>query len=158
MLKAKHFKIHELVCSDVYNRDGESAWRYFRPVLIRFIDWVREELDKPVYINNWYWGGYKSQRGLRCNLCPIVKGKTSKNTLYVSGHILGAAIDFNVKGMTPDEVRDWLKYNIHRFFEQWHRYPKKIRVESWAFAPTWVHVDFYDHDEPRIIDIIELIP
>lgn len=154
MKKTKHFKIYELVCPDVYNRDGERAWRYFRPVLIHFVDWIREELDKPVYINNWYWGGGKSQRGLRCNLCAIVKNKTSKNTLYVSGHVVGAAIDFNVKGMTSDEVRTWVIENIDRFYNAFPMYIRKCRIEDKRFAPTWCHIDFFEHDDFSTVRII----
>lgn len=148
MKKSYLFDIKELVCPDVYNRDGEAAWRYFRPVLIDFLDWFREEIKRPVYVNNWKWGGDKTQRGYRCNLCNIVK---SKEKLYVSAHMLGAGLDFNVEGMEPNEVREWLHNNIHRFFGFWHKYKPKCRLESSRLAPTWVHIDFYEHDEPGII-------
>lgn len=144
----RNFEIQELVCPDVYRRDGEAAFRYFRPVALDFIDWFRDEIGRPVYVNNWKWGGDKTQRGLRCNLCKLV---SSKKSLYVSGHILGCAFDFNVKGMTPDEVRTWLEQNIHRFFEKFPEYKAKCRLESKEFAPTWVHIDFYDHGGPGII-------
>ena len=148
MKKSKHFEIHEFVCPDVYNRDGERAFRYFRPVLIDFMDWLREELDRPIFVNNWMWGGNMSQRGYRCNLCDLVKNKTG---LYVSAHMLGAGIDFNVKGVDPDEVRDWIKENAHRFFSIYPRYTPSIRIESDRLAPTWVHLDFYEHDNPGIV-------
>lgn len=152
MKTTKHFEIHELVCHDVYKRDGQKAFRYFRPVLLDFLDWLREELGRPVYINNWYWGGDKSQRGLRCNLCQLV---AEAMVLYLSGHITGCAVDFNVKGMGPDQVRGWLAKNIHRFFLLYPEYKARCRVENKEFAPTWVHVDFYDHDLGGIIQYIK---
>ncbi len=148
MKKSNLFDIKELVCPDVYERDGEVAWRYFRPVLIDFLDWFRENINKPVYINNWQWGGNKTQRGYRCNLCPIV---ASKKKLYVSAHMLGAAVDFNVQDMSPNEVRKWLKENIHEFFNDNRQYKRKCRLESAGKAPTWVHIDFYDHNADGII-------
>lgn len=148
MKKSKLFDIKELVCQDVYERDGDVAWRYFRPILIDFLDWFREMINRPVYINNWKWGGDKTQRGLRCNLCSLV---ASKKKLYVSAHMLGAGIDFNVKGMDPDEVRNWIKENAHRFFSIYPRYTPTIRLESDRLAPTWVHLDFYEHDNPGIV-------
>lgn len=148
MKKSKYFDIRELVCTDVYNRDGQEAWRYIHPVIVDFLDWIREKLDKPVYVNNWYWGGNKSQRGFRCNLCPLVK---SKKTLYVSAHMLGKGVDFNVKGMTPDEVREWIHKNINNFFTFHPWYIKKCRLESSRLAPTWVHIDFFEHDKEGII-------
>jgi len=148
MKKSNLFDIREIVCPDVYERDGDSAWRYFRPVLIDFLDWFRERINKPVYINNWHWGGDKTQRGYRCNLCPLVE---SKKRLYVSAHMLGAGIDFNVQGMTPNEVREWLHENIDKFFMLNSQYNNKCRIESAKLAPTWIHIDFYDHDHDGIV-------
>lgn len=148
MKKTKHFLIEELVCPDVFKRDGQAAFRYFRPVALDFLDWMREKLDRPVHVNDWKWGGRYSQRGLRCNLCKLV---SLKNKLYMSAHILGAGIDFNVSGMTPDEVRDWIVDNIADFFLEFPDYTYAIRLEDSAFAPTWVHIDFYEHDGPGIV-------
>lgn len=148
MKKSKLFRIEELVCKDVFNRDGEEAWRYFRPVLIDFLDWFREEIDRPVYINNWLWGGDKTQRGFRCNLCLLV---ATKIWLYVSAHMLGAGVDMNVKGMTPDEVRAWIVSNINRFFNLHPEYIRKCRLEGSKKAPTWVHIDFFEHDKNWVV-------
>lgn len=148
MKKCKNFDIRELVCPDVYNRDGKEAWRYFRPVLLDFLDWFRDSISRPVYINNWHWGGNKSQRGYRCNRCALVAGK---KRLYVSAHMLGAGVDFNVKNMTPNQVRKWLHEHVADFFAKHPQYNKKCRLESARLAPTWVHIDFYDHDNKGII-------
>jgi hypothetical protein len=148
MKKSKRFRIEELVCKDVFTRDGEKAWRYFRPVAIDFIDWYKEEVDTVVYINNWLWKGDKDERGLRCNLCPIV---SSKKGLYVSAHMLGAGFDITTKGKTADESRKWIHENIHRFFELHPEYKAKCRLESSKRAPTWMHIDFYDHDSKGIV-------
>jgi len=155
MKQSKHFKIQELVCKHVFNRDGHSSWRYLRPVVIDFIDWFRDEINNPVYVNNWYWGGPRTQRGVRCNMCQIVKDKT---TLYTSAHIFGCAIDFNVKGYTPNQVREWLDANIYIFFLQFPQYTAKVRLESSKYATTWVHVDFFDHNGAGIVQYIKPAP
>lgn len=152
MKKANHFELHELICPHVLNRDGELGWRYFRPVMIDFIDWLRDKLGRPVYVNNYGWGGQKSQRGLRCNMCSLVK---NKKTLYMSAHVLGCGIDFNVKGMTPDEVRGWIAKNIPAFFALHPEYTRKCRIERAEDAPSWVHIDFFEHDEGRIVQKIK---
>jgi hypothetical protein len=152
MKKSKYFKLHELVCPHVLTRDGESAWRYLRPVVIDFLDWFKEEIGKPVYVNNYSWGGDKSQRGLRCNMCALVKGKI---TLYMSAHILGAGVDLNVKDMAPKEIRKWIESNIGKFFKKHPQYIAKARLEDDASAPTWVHVDFYEHDDNTIIKYVK---
>lgn len=157
MKTANHYKKEELLCPHTVKRDGEDAWRYLQPIVIDFLDWVREELDRPVYVNNYLWGGDKSQRGHRCNLCPLVKNSTLKNVLYVTAHMTGLGVDFNVKGMTSDEVREWLDKNIYRFFDKFPQYIRKCRIESAAYAPTWCHIDFYLHDNPGIIRYISPI-
>jgi len=147
MKKTRFFEIYELVCPDVYNRDGNKAFRYFRPVLLDFLDWFREEIDMLVIVNDWYWGGRYDERGYRCNLCPTV---TSKMYLYVSGHMLGAGVDFVVKGMNADTVKKWIGANIHRFFEK-YKYRAKCRMEDSETATTWTHIDFYEHELKEII-------
>lgn len=157
MKTAKHFLLEEHVCPHTLKRDGKDAWRYVQPIVIDFADWLREELGVPCYINNYKWGGPQSQRGHRCNLCYEVKKWTKKNVLYVSAHILGLGIDINAKGYTADELRDWIKENIHRFFKKFPQYIPKCRIESREYAPTWCHIDFYQHYDKSIVRIIEPI-
>nr|UVY43517.1 MAG: Peptidase M15 [Bacteriophage sp.] len=52
----------------------------------------------PMHINI----GTMHQRGMRCNMCPLVK---SKKNVYVSGHITGNAVDFTCDDKTAEEVR-----------------------------------------------------
>jgi hypothetical protein len=151
MKRSNRFLLQELVCRHVFNRDIDQAWRYFRPVTIDFLDWFREEINRPVYINNWNWGGDKTQRGLRCNLCALV---ASKKTLYMTAHLNGTGIDFNVKDMTPNQTRSWLETNIHKFFTKFPQYIAKCRLEYAKDAPTWVHIDFYEHVGPNIVQYV----
>lgn len=81
-------------------------------------------------VNTWATGGQYSQRGLRCNMCQLVK---SKNSIYLSAHCLGKAIDFHVPGMDAETVRNLIRTNIGQF-----EYP--IRIEK---DVNWVHVDNY---------------
>lgn len=57
-------------------------------------------------INTWHNGGGLSQRGLRCNMCPLVKDKKS---VYISAHILGCAIDFNVKDTEIEDCKKLIR-------------------------------------------------
>lgn len=125
------FGIEELVCKDVYTKFGDKAWQFFDDRLLAMLLWIRENIGKPITVNNWANGGSFSQRGLRCNLCQLVADKTKKGQLYVSAHMEGTAVDFDVQGMTAQQVRQWLVNNKHRF-------PYPIRVED---DVTWVHID-----------------
>jgi len=137
MCKCIYFKIYELVSEQVYNKYGESAWRFFDPRLLETLDWVRLNLNKPIIINNWYWGGHLDERGLRCNLDSIVKNATLRNKLYCSAHTRGMAVDFTVEGMTAQEVRNWLINNKDLI-------PSPIRLEK---DVSWVHLDVVDTGE-----------
>ena len=133
-IKATHFQLHELVCNHVYKKYGEQAWQFLDPRLVITIDWVREDLNKPIFINNYQWGGRNTQSGLRCNLCDLVKSKTLKNIVYLSAHIRAQAADFSIKGITASEVRVWLKQHEDRL-------PYPIRLEN---GVNWVHLDVID--------------
>lgn len=135
----KHFSIEEFVDKTVADKYGDRAWRFFDPRLLETILWIRETLDKPITANNWKWGGNFDERGLRTNISPLV---AKKKGLYLSAHLRGAALDFDVNGMTATEVRDWLEENAKDV-------PHKIRLEDNMKGKqiSWVHLDV--DDEPR---------
>ena len=130
-IKAKHFNISELVCNHVFSKYGETSWQFLDPRLIITLDFIREEFNRPIEINNYYRGGHDTQSGLRCNLCTLVKEKTDAGKVYMSGHIEGQAADFSVEGMRAEEVRTWLKQHEDRL-------PYPIRLEA---GVNWVHLD-----------------
>lgn len=137
------FTIEEFVDETVFNRYGEQAWKFIDPTILESLLVVRIYLKKPITINNWHIGGKFSQRGLRHNMSAIVKKKTR---LYLSAHIFGKAIDFDVKGMTAVEVREWIVENKNKF-------PHKIRLErNMNGNPiSWVHMDtMSDPLKPKI--------
>lgn len=123
MKEAKYFTIEELVPPDIYNTLGSEAWDLFNPKLIDTIDFIRESLNRPITANNYAWGGKHTLRGYRPKNCAIGAKR--------SAHKTGEAIDFDVQGMTADEVRAWLVNNKDRL-------PHPIRIEA---VGCWVHVD-----------------
>lgn len=131
-----YFQITELVDKEVAELHGTNAWRFFDQKLLDNLLFIREELDRPITINNWQWGGRFSQRGLRHNQSPMVRKKTR---IYLSAHMLGKAVDFDVKGMTATEVRSWI-------FENGHRLPHPCRLERNLNGEpiSWVHLDSID--------------
>ena len=137
---AKFFGIKELVCPHVYERFGDEAWNFLDERLLLPLHTIRLYLDKPIIVNNWAKGGSYSQRGLRCNVCPLVREKTSLEKVYVTAHLQGKAIDFHVPGLSSDEVRDFI-VGIQC------QLPYPIRIERGT--QEWAHIDmraseFYD--------------
>lgn len=132
-----YFDIRELVCKDVYDRFKDQAWTFFDPRLLETMLVIREAINKPIYVNNWDSNGKLSERGLRCNLCATVDAKTSQHISYVSAHIQGEALDFNVSGMTCKAVRQWIVNNKHLL-----PYPIRLELDT----TTWVHLDVRNDD------------
>lgn len=126
-----YFSIKELVSKTVYDKYGDDAWRFFDPRILEVLLYIRETLDKPITINNWKSGGRFSQRGLRENISPIVYKRTKLKKLYLSAHTLGMAFDLDVKGMSAESVRKWLK-------EHSTELPHRIRIEN---KVNWLHID-----------------
>ena len=144
MAKIKdYFKIEELVDRTVFEKYGEAAWKFIDKDLLACLLVVREGIGFPMTINNWKWGGQFSQRGLRHNMSSLVKNKTR---LYLSAHIFGKGVDFDVQGMDSVEVRKWIVANADKF-------PCKIRLErNLAGIPiSWVHLDIMSDDsKPKV--------
>lgn len=137
----KYFDIQELVCRHVFEKFGEGAWDFFDPRLLETLLWVRETLGKPIYVNNWQVGGNLTQRGLRCNCCALVKEKTMLEKVYMTAHSQGMGLDFDVKGMSALEVRNWLR-------DHQDELPYPIRLEA---DVTWVHLDVRNNTHKKLI-------
>lgn len=121
----KYFDIDELVCKHTLAEWGDRAWQFLDTDYLHALLVIRRDiLQKPMYCNSYGM----NQRGLRCNLCPIVKEKES---IYLSSHILGKAGDFSVSGMTAKEARAKIR-------EFGHRLPCNIRLEG---GVDWLHID-----------------
>ena len=128
----KYFKISDLVCNHTYQSFGEKSWQFIQTELLHTILIVRRDITKvPMTINF----ADKYQRGLRCNLCKLVKDKTLKNEIYLSSHANGAGFDSDSKGMTAEQVRLKIKQNSMLL-------PYPIRIEA---GVSWLHMDVYDN-------------
>jgi len=130
----QYFDVRELVCKHVYDKFKDNSWMFLDEKLLETLLIIRTNIDRPITVNNWSFGGPYSQRGVRCNICQLVKDKTIKGQLYMSAHRQGLAVDFDVKGMTAQEVREWISNNIILF-------PHNIRLER---GVNWVHLDVFD--------------
>ncbi|CAL2094818.1 hypothetical protein [Tenacibaculum sp. 190524A02b] len=142
----KYFAIHELVGKWTYKIHGERAWKFFDDDLLLCLLIIRKGLGKKITVNNWYWGGRFSQRGLRTILQQLVKNAFYQKRLYLSAHLFGKAVDFTVEGMTASEVRKWIYTNQHLF-------PCKIRLEYQKNGKEiiWVHLDtLWEQKNPKI--------
>lgn len=121
----KYFQIRELVCEHTHSKWGERAWQFLDTDYLHTLLVIRRDiLQVPMTCNND--GAY--QRGLRCNMCEIVKDKDEN---YLSSHIFGKAGDFTCKGLTAQQARERIKANAHLL-------PCNIRLED---KVSWLHFD-----------------
>lgn len=135
----KYFNIKELVCNHTYNKFGESSWQFLDTKLLHTLLVLRTEIfQTPMVIN--YAGHY--QRGLRCNVCDLVK---SKDKVYLSAHILGKAADISMKTITGAQARQLIK-------KYQDKLPYPVRIEK---DVNWLHIDVRDtyNNNSKVIEV-----
>lgn len=138
--KPIYFDLEELVCPHVFKKYGNTAWQFFDSRLLITIDKIRERIGKPVFINDWNEGGKLDERGFRCIQCDTVNRAIAENKLYVSPHMTGQAVDFDVQGLLAEEVRQWIIKNQNLW-------PYPIRLEA---GVSWIHVDTRDAEQGKV--------
>lgn len=121
----KYFSIEELVCNHTYAKWGENSWQFLDTDFLHALLVIRRDILKLGMECNH--DGAK-QRGLRCNRCDLVK---SKQSVYLSAHILGKAGDFTVSGMTAEQARQKIKASALML-------PCNVRIEE---GVSWLHID-----------------
>lgn len=130
----QYFSIKELVCKHCYDKFGDKSWQFLDRELLDLILALRKFILKvPLVVNTWHNGGDLTQRGLRCNICSIPKEKTKQNTIYLSAHCNGAAIDCQSPDMSAAQMRKLIKQNADNL-------PHRCRIEK---DVTWLHIDCF---------------
>lgn len=120
-----YFDIDELVCNHTYDKWKEQAWQFLDTDFLHCLLIIRRDIIKRAM---WCNGAQKKQRGLRCNRCEMVRGKSS---VYLSAHVLGKAGDFTISGLTAEKARELIKANADLL-------PCPIRMEK---NVSWLHFD-----------------
>ena len=122
---SKYFSVKELVCDHTFAKYGERSWQFLDTDFLHALLIIRRDILKVSMTCN---SSAAHQRGLRCNMCDLVK---SKKANYLSAHILGKAGDFTPKGMTAEQARTIIKSHQDLL-------PCNIRMEA---GVTWLHFD-----------------
>lgn len=125
---SQFFDIEELVCPHTFKKWGEKSWQFLDTEYLHTLLILRTEvLNAPMWCN----GNGMTQRGLRCNVCELVKNKPYN---YLSAHVLGKGGDFTITGMTAEQARNLIRSNLDKF-------PYPIRLEK---SVSWLHIDALD--------------
>lgn len=142
----KNFKAQELVDRATYVAFGQDSLRYFRPEILKALDWIHDNYPtagkRAITVNDWHWGGAHEWRGLRLPRSPDYKEWSAHS---------GAAMDFCGNGWRDEAMRLWI-LSIHkgaRGLGQWdHPILGIRRMEIGTVG--WVHIDCLEHDQPEI--------
>ncbi len=137
---SKHFDLRELVDRSTFQNEGESAVKFIDSRIPPLLEKIRQLCgNNPMTINNWHTGGRFQYRGYRQKYCTI-------GARY-SQHKQGKAVDFDVKGMTADEVRGVLRLNQIELM--------KLGLTRIETGVSWVHIDL---KETRLNHLYEFKP
>lgn len=121
----RFFQVRELVCGHTFSKWGERSWQFLSTDYLHNLLVIRRDiLQMPMVCNH----DGAEQRGLRCNMCKMVK---EKKAAYLSSHILGRAGDFSVQGLTAQEARS-------RIRAMQNLLPYPMRMEG---GVSWLHID-----------------
>lgn len=120
-----YFDIDELVCDHTLAKWGEKSWQFLDTDFLHCLLIVRRDIIRmPMYCNS----RSAHQKGLRCNLCQLVK---EKKEVYLSPHLQGKAGDLTCPYMSAENMRQKIKASAHLL-------PCQIRIER---GVSWLHFD-----------------
>lgn len=125
---SKHFDIQEFVPKAIYDLYGAKAQWFINPKVVAIAEFIREEFELPVTINNWHVGGKFQERGYRV--------PTTQTGARYSQHKFGNAIDINIKGIPSPELADWIIAEFPTL-----KGLGLSTIESPKDTPTWTHID-----------------
>lgn len=123
---SEHFTLAECVRTQVRvdNTPDPETVEKMKDVCANILERVRSHFGKPVVINSFYRS-------------PAVNSAVGSHPN--SQHIKGEAVDFEVPGVSNDEVARWVRDNL--IFDQCIREFAKVRVPE----SGWVHVSYRRH-------------
>lgn len=125
MKVSDNFVIQEFVPPEIYSIYGSKSIWFIDPDMIAVAQKLRDDLGKPITINNWHTGGQYKNSGFRMP-DTLVGGKLSQ-------HKFGRALDIKVKGMSAESVREYIRENYYLYDE--------VITTIEKDTPTWVHID-----------------
>lgn len=123
----KYFKPQELVPKSVYEERGIKSLQLIDDRLLRIADYLRDRFGS-ITINNWSYGGNRTQSGLR------IQGQQYYRPY--SQHSFGRALDMIFNERNAQEVRTWLKESANEIC-------CLFDIEGFTVEEgvSWLHID-----------------
>lgn len=133
-MKCKHFIIEELVPPAVFKKRGQKAWQLIDPRLVETLDAIKARFPRgTMTINNWKWGGDRTQSGLRTfRFYKLLQ--SFKNSF--SQHKYGRAIDAIFSDYGINHVRNYIIAHPNEF----------PHIKGIELGVSWLHIDVRNSD------------
>ena len=134
-----NFYYHELFSKGMYQKYSTSLLLKlidFR--IVNILETIRSDFNSPILVNNWFWKGSLKYRGFR----PMSTDIGAK----FSQHKFGRAVDFNVKNLSDDAVREFILRNEKKYYDL-----GLSRIENGKFTTSWIHIDLLENHQKKII-------
>lgn len=152
---SKNFLVEEFVPQKIYEKYGDASLWFVDPKIVNIAQLIRDYFGKSMTINNWHNGGSFNYRGFRPDSFYYqwnadISAYTSKRKGKLSQHRMGRAIDFNISGMTADEVREEILKNEEMWIEA-----GVTTMEDAAYSKTWIHLDCRYRNNKKNIFIVK---
>lgn len=126
MKVSQNFELEEFVSRQTFELWKEKSIWFLDYRIISLAEFMLKTFKNEMIINDWHTGGKEENRGFR--IPSITK------TEVISQHNFGRAIDFTIKDINPEEVREYIRMN----------FPHLRLIYGIAAIETninWVHVD-----------------
>ena len=131
----EYFKASELVPKMIYDIFGDDSFYFLDEKILRIADRIRDHFGAPMMVNNYAKGLHN--RGYRLPLSNVGSP--------LSTHKTGRALDFNIDGLSAEDVYMDIITHEKEFFDMGIR-----RVEKLEHTPTWTHIDIKETNKDII--------
>lgn len=138
MKVSENFTLQEFVDKATYGRYGDKSIWFIDKRIVALAQFMRSRFKASATINNWDSGGVLQYRGFRPRDCTV--------GAWNSQHRFGRAIDININGTTPDELRQDIVNN----FSIYSKFGVTT-IEDGAFAKTWCHIDLRWNESTELL-------
>lgn len=142
MKASRNFSYKELVPPDIWREFGSSSRWFVDQEAVKALQWVRDKVKAPVFVNNWPLGGDNTLRGYR--------PPTTEVGAFYSQHKFGRAFDISSGAIDAEELYEMIREN-----EQEALSMGITTLEDISYTESWVHFDVRDTGGRNSLLIIE---
>ena len=130
---ALNFSIQEFVDQKTFQTFKVNSKWFIDEKIVDIAQALRTYFDRPMTINNWHTGGGFQARGFR--------PRHSEVGASFSQHRYGRAIDFDINGITADEVREEIIQIVDHGKEVPTECVAIVGINAIELDTAWVHID-----------------